>query len=55
MDASVAVKWFLPENGAALASQALSLLESFDREEVRFAVPDLFYAETATRFGKRSA
>jgi len=55
VDASVAVKWFLPENGAALASQALSLLESFDREEVRFAVPDLFYAETATRFGKRSA
>jgi predicted nucleic acid-binding protein len=50
--ASVAVKWFLLENGAALASQALSLLDSFDREEVRFAVPDLFYAETASAIWK---
>ncbi len=40
MDASVAVKWFLPENGEALVSQARSLLDAIDKidkEEVRFA------------------
>jgi predicted nucleic acid-binding protein len=52
VDASVAAKWFLPENGEALAGQAHSLLDAFAREEVRFAVPDLFYVETASAIWK---
>jgi predicted nucleic acid-binding protein len=42
VDASVAVKWFLPEDGEALVSQALALLDAYDKDEVRFVVPDLF-------------
>ena len=52
VDASVAVKWFLPENGQPLVSQALALLDTYDREEVRFVVPDLFYVETASAIWK---
>jgi predicted nucleic acid-binding protein len=52
VDASVAVKWFLPENGEALVSEALDLLDKYDREEARFMVPDLFYAETASAIWK---
>jgi predicted nucleic acid-binding protein len=52
VDASVAVKWFLPENGEALASQALALLDAYDKEEVQFVVPDLFYVETASALWK---
>jgi predicted nucleic acid-binding protein len=52
VDASVAVKWFLPENGEALVGQALALLDAYDREEVRFVVPDLFYVETASAVWK---
>jgi predicted nucleic acid-binding protein len=52
VDASVAVKWFLPENGEALVSQALALLYGYDKEEVRFVVPDLFYVETASAIWK---
>ncbi len=52
VDASVAVKWFLPENGEALVSQALALLDAYEKEEVRFVVPDLFHAETASAIGK---
>jgi predicted nucleic acid-binding protein len=52
VDASVAVKWFLPENGEALVSEALALLDAYDKEEVRFVVPDLFYVETASAIWK---
>ena len=52
VDASVAAKWFLPENGEALVSQALALLDAYDKEEVRFVVPDLFYVETASAIWK---
>lgn len=52
VDASVAVKWFLPENGESLVSQALALLDAYDKEEVRFVVPDLFYVETASAIWK---
>jgi predicted nucleic acid-binding protein len=52
VDASVAVKWFLPENGEALADQALALLDKYDKQEVRFVVPDLFYVETASAIWK---
>ena len=52
VDASVAVKWFLPENGEALADQALALLDKYDKQEVRFVVPDMFYVETASAIWK---
>jgi predicted nucleic acid-binding protein len=52
VDASVAAKWFLPEDREALVSQALALLDEYDREEVRFVVPDLFYVETASAIWK---
>jgi predicted nucleic acid-binding protein len=52
VDASVAVKWFLPENAEALVTQALALLDAYDKEEVRFVVPDLFYVETASAIWK---
>jgi len=52
VDASVAVKWFLPEAGESLVSQAVALLDAFDEEEVRFVVPDLFYVETASAIWK---
>ena len=52
VDASVAAKWFLPENGEALVSQALALLDAYDMEKVRFVIPDLFYVETASAIWK---
>lgn len=52
VDASVAAKWLLPEGREALVSEALALLGEYDREEVRFVVPDLFYVETASAIWK---
>ena len=52
VDASVAVKWFLPEDGEALVIQALALLDAYNKDEVRFVVPDLFYVETASAIWK---
>jgi predicted nucleic acid-binding protein len=47
VDASVAAKWFLPGTGEPLADEAFSLLDRYRADEVRFIVPDLFWAETA--------
>jgi predicted nucleic acid-binding protein len=47
VDASVAAKWFLPDTGEPLADEAFSLLDRYKKEEVRFIVPDLFWAEMA--------
>ncbi len=52
VDASVAAKWFLPENGEPLADQALALLNKYDKKEVQFVVPDLFYVEIASAIWK---
>jgi predicted nucleic acid-binding protein len=52
VDASVAAKWFLPENGEALADRALALLDMYDKKEVQFVVPDLFYVEIASAIWK---
>jgi predicted nucleic acid-binding protein len=52
VDASVAVKWFLPGNEESLVSQAVALLDAYDDQQVRFIVPDLFYAETANAIWK---
>ena len=52
VDASVAAKWFLPESGEGLVEQALALLNKYDKNEVRFVVPDLFYVEIASAIWK---
>ncbi len=52
VDASVAVKWFLPESGEPLADQAAALLDMYDRKEIQFVVPDLFYVEIASAIWK---
>ena len=45
IDASVAAKWFLPARGETLTHEALELLDRYAKGEVRFVVPDLFWAE----------
>jgi predicted nucleic acid-binding protein len=47
VDASVAAKWFLPAAGETLTQQALQLLTRYAAGELRFLVPDLFWAEFA--------
>jgi predicted nucleic acid-binding protein len=47
VDASVAAKWFLPAAGETLTQQALQLLTRYAAGELRFLVPDLFWAESA--------
>lgn len=45
VDASVAAKWFLPAQGERLVGEALALLSQYVADEIRFVVPDLFWAE----------
>ncbi|HKS76338.1 MAG TPA: type II toxin-antitoxin system VapC family toxin [Terriglobales bacterium] len=45
IDASVAAKWVLPKEN--LAGEAADLLAVYGKGEIAFAVPDLFWAETA--------
>ncbi len=47
IDASVAAKWVLPAGGESLTQEALKLLKGYAAGEVRFLVPDLFWAELA--------
>lgn len=47
VDASVAAKWFLPAAGETLTREALQLLKRYSSGELRFLVPDLFWAEFA--------
>jgi len=47
VDVSVAAKWFLPGDRETLTDQAFALLNQYDKGEVRFIVPDLFWAEFA--------
>ena len=49
IDASVALKWFLLEEGR---DRALILLEELLSAPARFAVPELFYFEVAHVFGR---
>jgi predicted nucleic acid-binding protein len=46
LDASVAVKWVLP-NPEALTAESFQLLKSYTEGEINFLVPDLFWAEVA--------
>lgn len=45
LDASVAVKWCLPAEDEPFVEQADVLLERYSRGQIRFLVPDLFWAE----------
>ena len=45
MDASVAVKWFLPRASEPLVDESLGLLRLYASGEIRLLVPDLFWAE----------
>ena len=47
LDASVAAKWFLPAAGESLTHEALQLLRRYTNGQIRFIVPDLFWAEFA--------
>jgi predicted nucleic acid-binding protein len=52
LDASVAVKWFLPPKDERLTTEALALLRKYVQADVRFIIPDLFWAEIASAFWK---
>jgi predicted nucleic acid-binding protein len=47
IDASVAAKWVLPARGETLTREALALLQRYAAGDLRFVVPDLFWAEFA--------
>jgi len=61
LDVSVAAKWVLPPAYEDLVPEAVHLLRRYAREEVRFIVPDLFWAEfgnvawKAVRLGRWTA
>jgi len=52
VDASVAMKWCLPSFREELVAEAVELLASSYREEIRFLVPDLFWVEIANALWK---
>src|SRR5215469_5137717 len=52
IDASVAAKWFLPAEGETLSDEAFHVLRRYANGEVRFLVPDLFWAELGNIFWK---
>lgn len=45
LDASVAVKWYLPRETEDLVDHALELLASYKRRGIALAAPDLLWAE----------
>ena len=45
IDASVAVKWFLPPSQEQYSENAFALLKRYVAGQIRFLVPDLFWAE----------
>ena len=52
IDASVAAKWFLPGTAEPNRDQALHILKSYVKGDIRFVVPDLFWAELGNVFWK---
>lgn len=52
VDASVAIKWCLPVHAETLGTEARELLLSYQRREVQFLVPDLFWPELANALWK---
>lgn len=61
LDASVAVKWFLPRAGEGLVDEAFHLLGLHSNGEIEFTSPDLFWPEfgnvlwKAVRLGRWSS
>jgi predicted nucleic acid-binding protein len=51
-DASVSVKWFLSPQYEPLSAEARALYDRYERLEVQFVVPDIFWAELASAFWK---
>jgi len=47
VDASVAAKWYLATSSEELTQEAFGLLNRYQEGELRFVVPDLFFAEVA--------
>jgi len=45
LDASVAAKWFLPEEDEPLSTEAFAALSEYARGTVTLVVPDLFWSE----------
>ncbi len=52
LDASVAVKWYLPSAGESLVEESQNVLELFKTARIRLSVPDLFWPEVANVFWK---
>ena len=52
IDASVAVKWFLPPAGEPLVEEAWRFLGLYSEGRVGFVVPDFFWTECANVFWK---
>jgi predicted nucleic acid-binding protein len=55
VDASVAAKWLLPEQGETLFREARHLLNDFGRGRVGLIVPDLFWPEIGNVLWKAAA
>jgi len=52
VDASVGLKWCLPQEAEDFIPQARKLLDSFLHEEIDFLVPDLFWVEIGNALWK---
>jgi predicted nucleic acid-binding protein len=52
LDASVAVKWFLPPEYEQLSEEAIALYRKFVQREIQFVIPDLFWADLGSAFWK---
>lgn len=52
LDASVALKWFLPPDREELVEEAFTLLREHEQGQLQFFVPDLFWAESGNIFWK---
>ena len=52
LDASVAAKWFLSEQGETFVSEAVEILDRYRGGKADLAVPDLFWPEFGNILGK---
>ena len=52
VDASVAVKWCLPNENELLVPEAYALLDAYRRSEMQLVVPDLFWPEIGNALWK---
>lgn len=52
LDASVAVKWFLPPEHELLTEEAVALYRRLLQREIQLVIPDLFWTEVASALRK---